>query len=64
MIIEREKMNRLIEVHFWVDVPEKATKKEIEEWIKFSIGLTESLSLENPMFDRDLEPNGESVEVT
>ncbi|MCP4493154.1 MAG: hypothetical protein GY820_38520 [Gammaproteobacteria bacterium] len=46
-----------------VKVPENITDKELLEWVRFNIGLTGSLSNDNPLVDQDLDPNGGWVDI-
>lgn len=38
-----------------VSPPEKCTKKEFEEWLRFQLGVRDTMSIKNPLVDHDLD---------
>ena len=51
------------EVSFEVEVPDNATRKDVEEWVRFGLRDKCELALKNPMSDRDLEAAPRSVTI-
>lgn len=47
-------MKALRKVIILVEQPDNCSNKEFEEWIKFELGITQSVSIYNPMNDKDL----------
>lgn len=54
---------KTVKAEFSVLVPDEATNKEIEDWLKFHLGATGSLSLDNPMSEKDIEAVFGSVQT-
>lgn len=44
-----------LHVEFEVQVPDEVTRSEVEEWLSFQLGGTSSMSIDNPLVDRDLD---------
>ena len=55
--------DRWLKIRLKVNVPENITEKELLEWVRFNIGLTGSLSNDNPLVDEDLNPVGGWVDT-
>jgi len=43
-----------LKVSFEVQIPANATQQEAIEWVKYEIGATCSISMDNPLEDSDL----------
>jgi len=54
---------RTVRVELEVEVPESATDRELEDWLRFELGATGQLDGDNPMIDHDLEAKRASVRV-
>lgn len=51
---------RIIDVRFQFALPAAATKKDILDWVAYELEKS-SISMENPLFDHDLEAFREPV---
>lgn len=51
------------QVSFRVDVPEEIQKEEVENWLRFELGETASMNMDNPLASVDLEANSWSILV-
>ncbi len=49
-------------VEFELDIPVEATKEEVEEWIRFNLH-TNSMRLDNPLSDHEMEASWITVRV-
>ena len=52
---------RSVRCCFYVDVPEEATEKEIEAWLRFELHESGGLLLNNPMAEMEIEAKNVSV---
>ncbi|MEW6691579.1 MAG: hypothetical protein AB1340_01940 [Pseudomonadota bacterium] len=52
-----------VRVEFSVQVPDKVTDDQIEEWVEFELGVLGGMSGDNPLSDRDLEAESGSVRI-
>ena len=52
---------KVFDVRFTVAIPDIATENEILEWLRFALGDTCDMSIENPLVDTELE--GKSITV-
>jgi len=52
---DREKQTKRYYVDFEIEVPCFVTDEQVEDWVRFEASKSGSLSLSNPLVDRDLE---------
>ena len=52
---------KVYDVRFTVAIPDEATENEILEWLRFALGDTCDMSLENPLVDTELD--GKSISI-
>ena len=52
---------KVYDVRFTVAIPDEATENEILEWLRFALGDTCDMSIENPLVDTELE--GKSISI-
>jgi hypothetical protein len=56
-------MGATVEVRFNLEVPEEATDEQIHEWLEFELGVTGSISVENPLSSTELMADDLDVDI-